>query len=305
MPGFDREEPVWYYQLGGKALGPVPWSEIEELLEDAFEAEDLLVARAGDDTWRSAQSVIDEFEEEEPDEDEAEADEEPDEKPEEEPREPLTPVVGLKAWIGQAWEIVSGDLRRYLADSILLVALSSVSLMICFPALHASYYTMALKRFRGEKLESSDFTSGFKFFGRALGLYAVIFLIGLPAGVLAVAGAAVVITMLPEDSAARSVLMLTSWLFWLVASLVMSLPGAAAFFAMPLMIDRDMGAMEALRASWEVTKRSYFSYLGMTLVLAMLSGAGGLVCWVGIVFTLPLLPTAQVCAYRYHFRDAA
>ncbi len=305
MAGFDRDEPVWYYQLGGKALGPVPWSEIEELLEDAFEAEDLLVARGGDDTWRSAQQVIDEFEKDEPDEDEAEADEEPDEKVEEEPREPLTPVLGLKAWIGQAWGIISDDLRQYLVGSIMVLVLSSVSLMICFPALYASFYSMALKRFRGEKLGSSDFTSGFHFFGRALGLYAVIFLIGLPGAVIAVFGAAVLLTMLPEDSAARSVLMLTSWLFWLVASLVMSLPGAAAFFAMPLMVDRDMGAMEALRASWEVTRRHYFSYLGMTLVLSLLSGLGGAVCWIGLVFTLPILPVAQVCAYRYHFRDAA
>jgi len=101
------------------------------------------------------------------------------------------------------------------------------------------------------------------------------------------------------------VLMLTSWLFWLATSLVMSLPGAAAFYAMPLMVDRDMGAMEALKASWAVTKGDYLSYLGMTIVLMLLSGAGALLCWVGVVLTLPLLPAAQVCVYGYHFRAPA
>jgi len=302
MAGFDREEPVWYYQLGGKALGPVPWSEIEELLEDAFEAKDLLVARGGDDTWVSAQSVIDEFEEDEPA--EADADEEPVEKVEEEPREPLTPVHGLKAWIRQAWGIVAGDMGQFVGGSILTVVLSAVSLMICFPALHAGLYVLALKRFRGEKFKSGDFIKGFQFFGRAMGLYVVIFLIGLPFLVASIVAYALFIAAV-QDSEVGTALAFSAPLIAMVVNLAMALPVAVAFFAMPLMIDRDMGAMEALKASWAVTSRDFISYLGMAIVLSLVAGAGGLLCTLGVVFTLPILPAAQVCAYRYHFRDAA
>lgn len=306
MGSFDRDEPVWYYQLGGKALGPVPWSEIEALLEDAFDAEELLVARAGDDEWRSAQKVIDEFEEDEAG--AATAEEEADEpagEREEKPREPLTPVHGLRAWIRQAWEIVTDDFAGYVGGAILLVALSAVSVMVCFPALHAGLYVLALKRFRGEKLESGDFIRGFQFFGRALGLYLVLFLIGLPFGLLAILGVALGIVAVGGEPGAQTVLGMFTTLLWLAVGLSMAFPGAAGFFAMPLMLDRDMGAMEALAASWAVTKGNYLSYLGMTIVLMLLSGAGALLCWVGVVLTLPLLPAAQVCVYGYHFREAA
>jgi len=159
-------------------------------------------------------------------------------------------------------EIIKDDARQYFSSWILLLALSSVSLMLCLPALHAGFYVMALKRFDGEKLESGDFVSGFQFFGRALALYAAVLLIGLPGGILATVGSAMLIVAPPEGSAARNILMLSSWLFWLAAGPVMALPGAAAFFAMPLIIDRDMGAIEALKASWAVTRCSYVSYLG-------------------------------------------
>jgi len=52
------EEVAWHYQLGGRDLGPVSWAEIEELLADTADAEDLLVAREGDEAWRTVADVI-------------------------------------------------------------------------------------------------------------------------------------------------------------------------------------------------------------------------------------------------------
>lgn len=298
MAGPNRDDPVWYYQIGGRALGPVPWREIEELLGDTFDAEELLVARAGDDEWRSADEVIAEFEADEPDEPE---DEEADE--EEKAPEPLTPVSGLKPWIGQGWGIIADNARDYFSASILLISLSAVSLMICLPPLHAGLYIMALKRFDGEKPESGDFVKGFQHFKSTLGLYLLLLLIGLPFGLVTTVAIALLVTALPEESGAQILLGLVSILFWLAVSLGASLPGAAAFFAVPLIVDRDMGAMEAFKVSWAVTKQDYASYLGMTLVLSLLSGLGCLLCWIGLVFTLPILPATQVCVYRYHFRE--
>jgi uncharacterized membrane protein len=67
------------------------------------------------------------------------------------------------------------------------------------------------------------------------------------------------------------------------------------------MVDRDMGPLEAVRASWEVTRRDYLSFLGMTLVLSLLSALGGLLCWLGLIITLPILPAGQVCVYKHCF----
>lgn len=297
----DRDEPVWYYQLGDEVIGPVSWREIEELLADTFDAKELLVARAGDRKWRSAQEIIDEFEEAEAeDEDAEEAD-----AAEEAPPKPLTPVFGLKPWLAQGWRIVSDDLRRFVAADILLIALSAVSLMVCFSALHAGLYDMALKRFRGEVQENLGVVAGFRYFGRALGLYLVLFVIGLPLGVVAMLGLVALLIVFQARPEVQLLSLLSTWFFWIVVSLGMALPGAAAFFAMPLIVERDMGAMEAVKASWALTRSDYFSYLGMTIVFGFLSALGGVICWIGLVITLPILPAAQVCVYKHYFRDEA
>lgn len=57
----DRQDAVWYYRLGGQTLGPVPWTEIEELTRDTVDAEHLLVARGGDQEWKSAAEILTEF----------------------------------------------------------------------------------------------------------------------------------------------------------------------------------------------------------------------------------------------------
>lgn len=299
MPSEGPEEFQWYYKLGGRALGPVEWREIEELLEDAFDPEELLVARAGDDTWCAAKDVIDGAEEEEAeDTDEAAAEVE-----EEAPPEPLTPVHGLKPWLSQAWDVFADNPKEYLLGSFITVCLGGL-VMISLPALHAGFYAMALRRFQGEAQEPAGVLEGFRYFSRALGLYALLLLIALPIGFVLLVGAAGVIIALPDDAEFYVVLPTVTLLLWLLVPLAVALPGAAGFFAVPLMIDRDLGVIEALQQSWAVTQQRYLSYVGMTIIFFLVSLIGWMICWVGLVLTLPMLPLAQVCVYRHYFREA-
>ena len=312
MAGFDRDEAVWYYLLGGRPLGPVSWREIEELIADAIGADELRVARGGEDGWRSAQDVLDEIEEaaaEETDEEvEPGAEEAPDEaeaEPEEEaPPEPPTPVHGLKAWLSQASEIVFDDAKEYLSASVLLALLGSVTLLVCFPALHVGMYAMALKRFRGEQLEPNDVLAGFRYFARALGLYILLLMIALPVAILLLIAVVMAILAIPDDVEFYVFLPIFSVLIWLAVALTLALPGAVAFFAVPLMIERDLPVGEALKRSWAVTATRPLSFFALSASLALVSTAGWLLCWIGVIFTLPLMPVAQVCAYRHYFREA-
>ncbi len=299
MPPEAPEESRWYYKLGGRALGPVEWHEIEELLEDAFDPEELLVARVGDDTWCSAKDVIGGAEEEEAE----SADEAVAEVEEEGPPEPLSPVHGLKPWLSQAWDIFADNPKEYLLGSLITVCLGGL-VMIPLPALHAGLYAMALRRFEGEAQQPIGVLGGFRYFSRALGLYALLLLIALPMGFVLLLAAAGVIIALPDDAEFYVVLPTVTLLLWLAVPLAIALPGAAGFFAVPLMIDRDLGVMASLHQSWAVTQRRYLSYVGMTIVFFLVSMVGWMICWVGLVLTLPMLPLAQVCVYRHYFRKA-
>lgn len=294
MDQADREQAIWYYQLGGQALGPVPWAEIEQVLADSADAEKLLVARGGDAKWVAASAIVAEIEAAE-----KEADAEADDRPElPAPPEPMTPAFGLRAWIGQAWQVVSSEFAGFFAAGVLLWVLGAFTLMICFPAIHAGMYVMALKRFRGEAIAGATVFEGFRHFWPTLFLYLLMGLLALPMGLLAVA-AQLAILMLSERPAGLDG---SGVVFWLGCAVGLALPLTVAFYAVPLIVDRKMGALEALSASWAVTRTDFASYLGMALVLSLLAWSGLLLCWFGLMFTIPLLPAAQVAAYRYHFR---
>lgn len=299
------EDHEYYYKLGGRALGPVSWAAIEEMLEDTFEADELMIARVGDDQWRTVQDVIDG----------KSADEEEDEGDEEEevaaapaaaetpPPEPLRPVHGFSAWLGQAWEIFTERPADYIGASVAVVVLGSLSFVVCLPPVHAGFYTMALRRFRGEGPHPYSVMEGFGHFGRVVGLYLLILLVAIPFGVVFTSGAALAIVALPDDAGPHIVLPVTTALVWLAVSLALALPSAVAFFAVPLIIDRGLGPIEALGQSWAVTQQSFASYFAMTTALLLVSGLGLFLCWIGLLFTMPLLPLAQVCVYEYRFRN--
>lgn len=293
MEQADREQAIWYYQLGGQALGPVTWAEIAEVLADSADAEKLLVARGGDAGWVAASKVVAEVEAAaEPVAEDDAATEAP------EPPQPMTPAFGLRAWTAQAWEIVSGEMAAFFAAGVLLWVLGAFTLLICAPPIHAGMYAMALKRFRGEAVEGATVFEGFHHFGQTLLLYLLMGVVALPVGVAAAAAPFIA-------GAVRDTPAVTQWsgtAFWLGFTVGMAVPLAVAFYAMPLMIDRKMTALEALRASWAVTRADLLAYLGMALVLSLLAASGLLVCWFGAMATMPLLPAAQVAVYRYHFR---
>ena len=294
MAGFGRDEVVWYYRLGDEALGPVAWREIDELLEDTVHPRDLLVMRSDESDWRPAHRVLWRVEE---------ADARAEDSDGRRPLKPIRGVVpltrkwplgGLSEWNAQTWRIVSEDMGHYIVGSVVLLLVSPLSLMICFPALHAGYYIMALHRFRGGTMEHCSVVDGFAHFREAWRLYGMVFLIGLPLAALAIAVVGASVEPGPP-------LLMIIGVYWPLSALAMSLPGAAAFFAVPLIVDREMTAVDALRASWAVTRRRYLRYLLLTIGLVVESGMAGNVLVFFLPVTLPMLPAGQVCLYEAEF----
>ncbi len=206
----NRDEAVWYYRLGEQTLGPVPWSEIEELTRDTMDADDLLVARGGDPSWTTAAEAVEAHpelttaaEEPEPEQDEDwqlfEEDETEEgpvvlEEPGDQPsgaaedvldqasstRDTGRPVVtagagfepdhGIGPWLNQAWQMVIEDIWAWIGAMLLLMVISPLTLGIATPPLMTGLYMMALKRFRGKPVNAGDVFGGFSRFLPAWGL---------------------------------------------------------------------------------------------------------------------------------------
>ncbi|MFN0122231.1 MAG: YciC family protein [Blastocatellia bacterium] len=152
------------------------------------------------------------------------------------------------------------------ATFILLLPFFYVTIILLSTWLMSGMYNAAFKQLRGETIGFGDLFSGMRFLPRMLG---ATILIGL------IAGIGVVFCIVPG----------------LVAAGLLS-------FTVPLIIANDMGVIEAMQKSVEVTKREWLMFTVFIIVLYFLASAGAYVCGIGMLFTWPLLFTTHAVAHR-------
>jgi len=70
------------------------------------------------------------------------------------------------------------------------------------------------------------------------------------------------------------------------------------FFTMPLIVERNLGVFEAMRASREVTQPNLLMFTLFAFVVQFLASAGSYACYVGLLATIPLMFTIGAIAYR-------
>jgi hypothetical protein len=340
----NREDAVWYYRLGGQTLGPVSWAEIEEVTEDAVDADRLLVAQAGDSRWVKASQAMTERpdlgeESGYPTEPESEQDwglvEEGGPEPQSAgwvetepapsaaasdvlgaaaverdtgrpaPKEPgrrgaypdeMPRRHGIGAWIGQAWEMVTGEPVAFIFGTVLAGAVTVLTLGLAGPPMQAGLFVMAVKRFQNKPISAGTVFEGFNYILPAWGVVLLQMLIGGIAGAAIGGGIGAVLGAAGADQ--QTIASVGQTIGYIVNILV----AAALFYAMVLVVNSGVGPLDAIGGSWEMTKDSYASYVGMTVLLQLVASAGALACGVGVLLTAPMLPCAVVAAYMYHAR---
>lgn len=84
-----------------------------------------------------------------------------------------------------------------------------------------------------------------------------------------------------------------------LAGVVILLFITVRYFALSpyLIIDRNHGAIDAIKANAVLTQGHFFGWLGLILLFGLIAGAGFLVCCVGVVVTIPLYYLLMTSAY--------
>jgi uncharacterized membrane protein len=84
--------------------------------------------------------------------------------------------------------------------------------------------------------------------------------------------------------------------------ILLIVPGIIAMiglmFAPYLVIDKDMGTIEALKKSWEMSRGNRWSIFGLILALLVLNIIGMIALGVGLLVTIPVSSLAMVYVYR-------
>jgi len=69
-------------------------------------------------------------------------------------------------------------------------------------------------------------------------------------------------------------------------------------FALPLIIDKQMGFWAAMKASWKRVNKHWWQVFGLVVLVGLINIGGLLLCCVGMLFTLPIGLGALMYAYE-------
>jgi hypothetical protein len=179
------------------------------------------------------------------------------------------------ACLSRAWEKLMADLWPMIGVTALIwVALTAshtvyVGILLTGPLLGGLYYYY-LKKIRNQPAELSDAFAGFTL------AFLQLLLASLVTGALTGIGLALCIV--------PGIYLFVAW-----------------FFALPLIIDKQLQFWDAMELSRKVVTAGWWNIAWLLLLCTLINIAGSLVCCVGIFFTLPLTGLATTYAYEEIF----
>ncbi|HEX4945570.1 MAG TPA: hypothetical protein VFZ34_02750 [Blastocatellia bacterium] len=139
-------------------------------------------------------------------------------------------------------------------------------MLVAISFLLGGTYKTAMKQLRGEPTSVGDLFSGADCFLRVLGTLILIV-------IMAMIGA----------------------IFCIIPGLIVQ---GLCFFAIPLVVERRMGPVQAIQASIEATKKDWLMFTVFAFVVGLIAGIGAVLCYVGALVSYPLMFTITSVAYR-------
>jgi hypothetical protein len=188
--------------------------------------------------------------------------------------------------------------------------------LLAMGPLSCALYACAFRNLRGWPVDTSSLGRGWQVVGPAMrtgiclwliqAIPIVIFMIVI-FGAVAIFGASVAPRqpgMKPDDAT------IVTFMFGMMAVYGIVIFGSMLWalvfmtrtmFVYPLVADRGYGFADAWHASWEATRRRFWERLLLVVLASILGNIGIYLCYVGIIFSLPLNFMIVAAAYEDEF----
>jgi uncharacterized membrane protein len=187
-----------------------------------------------------------------------------------------------RAWVAQAWDLMGADLPLFALAGFITVAASLLTAGLLSLPLLAGLCIMFLEKASHGQPSLAHLWEGFAHLPAALVIW-VVYMLGC----------------LPFD-AIHTYALARGVPGWGALSVLLGhcLVSAPLLLCVPLIADRDVGGLEALRISWARTRSAPVALLALAAMLTLLLLLGLVACGVGLAITAPLAAGATVMAYR-------
>ncbi len=213
------------------------------------------------------------------------------------------------AYIGEAWERVKEQYWMFLGVSVVGMLIAGlVPLAVMLGPMMCGIYLCYRQQGRGEQVVFETLFKGFdqflESFIAALLMLAASLVIVVPV-ILVALFSGVFVGLLgashaPEEGAVALIILLAGGAFLLImlASVLIHL---LFFFTFPLIVDRGITGVEAVKLSWRAAYANLWGLVGLGLVTFCLSLVGVCFCYVGAFLVMPIIFGVQWITYERVF----
>lgn len=218
-------------------------------------------------------------------------------------RKAVEPVVCIKA----GWNLIKDQYWLFVGITAVGILISIVvPFGILSGPMMCGIYLALFKTKRGQPIEFGDLFKGFDYFGESLIatlLHLIpILVVFVPSYIIFYIG---LFLMMPRNGQADPGAFFAFFglfaVFWLVMMVLLILVSVGFTFAYPLIVDRRLSGLNAVKLSIKAGMANFWQLLGMLLLNGLVSFVGLLFCYVGALFVLPITFAAIATAYEQVF----
>ena len=185
-----------------------------------------------------------------------------------------------------------------------------VPLGILLGPMMCGIYLALFQTRRGQPIEFGTLFKGFDYFADSLVATLIhlvpVVLIIIPAYLVFIAfyvGSLIALSQGggPPNIAALLGVLGALMIFWFVVILILIVLSIVFMFAYPLIVDRRLSGLDAVKLSIRAALANFWRLLGLVLLTTLLNFVGALFCYVGAIFVMPIGVAAIAAAYEQVF----
>jgi hypothetical protein len=215
----------------------------------------------------------------------------------------IAPVECLK----EGWQLIKDRYWLFLGIALVAMIVGGAVPVVIIGAMMCGLYMCLFAKMRGEPVEFGMLFKGFDYFTQGLVAAAIqtlpVILIMAVGQVIFVAFTMIVMPRERGDTL-PAVFFVGLTIFVLFAMIVSLAVHCLFLFAYPLIVDRKLSGLDAIKLSYRAARQNLGGIIGLILLMTGMGILGVLACYVGVFFVMPISFAAYAVAYRKVFPEA-
>ena len=219
-------------------------------------------------------------------------------------RNAVEPMECIKA----GWSLIKDQYWLFVGMTAVGVMIGSVvPLGLLMGPMMCGLYLALLQTRRGQPIEFGILFKGFDYFGDSVIATLIhmipIVVVFVPSYILFYVGLFVIMGQQGGEPNSAALLGFFGFfaVFWLIMMVILIALSVVFTFAYPLIVDRRLSGIEAVKLSIKAALANFWRLLGLLLMTGFLSFVGVLCCYIGVFFAMPVGFAAIATAYEQVF----